>query len=174
MEGGRAEVGYEAFCWISVSARYRHHARDVEVLATFLDGKPAICHRRHGKGLGIWIGTFCSLAVQAGSVCPSGAVVTRWAVPGGYPEIQAIDATSGVFVRAYRAAEDALILVAVNYAENEADLRVIYSDPEGGAVRDREKGSTHELKVRLRARDGQIARLPMGALGEGQNAPRRR
>jgi hypothetical protein len=46
---------------------------DVQVLATFLDGKPAVCQRRHGKGLGIWIGAFCSLAVQTGSSCPSGA-----------------------------------------------------------------------------------------------------
>jgi hypothetical protein len=147
---------------------------DVEVIATFLDGKPAVCQRRYGKGLGIWIGTFCSLAVLAGCVCPSAEAVTRWAVPGGYPEIEAIDTISEVFVRAQRAADDALILVAVNYAEDETDHRVMYSDPEGGTVGNRETGSTLELKVRLRARDGQIVRLPTGALGEGENALRRR
>jgi beta-galactosidase GanA len=142
--------------------------KDVEVVGTFPDGKPAVCQRRHGKGLGIWIGTFCSLAVQAGGLCPSGAAVTRWALPGGYPEIEAIDTTTGVFVRAHRTADDALILVAVNYAESEADLRVMYSDPEGVA-RERQKQSTLELKIQLKPRDGQIIRLP--TVARGDNSP---
>jgi hypothetical protein len=133
---------------------------DVEVLATFLDGKPSVCERQYGKGLVIWMGTFCSLAVQpGGGLCPSGDLVTRWAIPAGYPEIEAIDTSGGVFVRAHRAADNALILVAVNYAECEADLRVMYNDSGGEVVGDRDKGSAVELKVRLRARDGEIVRL---------------
>ena len=133
---------------------------DIEVLATYLDGKPAVCERQYGKGRVIWMGTFCSLAVQPGGLCPSGDAVTRWAIPGGYPEIEAIDTSGGVFVRAHRAADNALILVAVNYAECEADFRVRYNESGGEAVGDRDKQSVLELKVRLRARDGEIVRLP--------------
>ena len=79
---------------------------DVEVLATFLDGKPAVWERQYGKGRVIWMGTFCSLAVQPGGLCPSGDAVTRWAIPGGYPEIEAIDTSGGVFVWARRTADE--------------------------------------------------------------------
>ena len=133
---------------------------DIEVLATYLDGKPAVCERQYGKGRVIWMGTFCSLAVQPGGLCSSGDAVTRWAIPGGYPEIEAIDTSRRVFVRAHRAADNALILVAVNYAECEADFRVMYNESGGEAVGDRDKQSVLELKVRLRARDGEIVRLP--------------
>ena len=46
----------------------------------------------------------------------------------------------------------------MNYAEREVDLRVKYDDPG-----DRDKRSMLELKVRLRARDGEIVRLRTGA-----------
>jgi len=54
---------------------------DVEVLATFLDGRPAVCERQYGKGRVIWMSTFCFLAVQPGSLCPSGDAV----IDGRFP-----------------------------------------------------------------------------------------
>ena len=58
---------------------------DVDILATFSDGEPAVCQRAAGEGTVIWVGTFCASAPRntADEVSP----VTRWAANRDTPRL---------------------------------------------------------------------------------------
>jgi beta-galactosidase GanA len=154
---------------------YRHTVsrleQDVEVLACFTDGMPAVCRRPFGKGVGIWIGTFLSLTVEADLDSRSVSAITRWAIGGGYQEVTAIKASKPVLVRAHRASSSQLVCVAVNYAHEKADLKIQYIDfPSDKAAR-AEELTTRELAVVLDARDGKIIGLDRSDCPRARHQP---
>jgi hypothetical protein len=120
-------------------------ADDVDVLARFSDGEPAVCKRAAGEGVVIWVGAFCASAPRnaAAEVSP----VTRWARKQGYAQISQLCAPEGTFVRLHRSLEDQILAVAVNYNPRSVDVNI------GGL---REEGSFDPPRriVQLPARDG--------------------
>jgi beta-galactosidase GanA len=142
---------------------YRHTVSrlepGVEVLACFTDGRPAVCRRPFGKGVGIWIGTFLSMTVEADPDFHSMSAITRWAIGGGYREVTAIKASEPLLVRAHRTSGNQLLCVAVNYAHEKANLKVQYLDSSSDRATSSGELTTRELVVVLQARDGQIIGL---------------
>jgi beta-galactosidase GanA len=144
-----------SFCGSLYRHTVNHLESDVEVLACFVDGTPAMCRRPFGEGVGIWIGTFLSLAVEADLDSRSIRGITRWSIAGGYPEIAAIKASKPVLLRAHRTSNGELVCVAVNYGRENTELKIQYVDRAGSS----EEPTTRELAVELEARDGKIIGL---------------
>jgi beta-galactosidase GanA len=103
---------------------FSSRAKDVEILAEFSDGCPAIYRRQVGLGKIVWVCSLCSIAARDQAVHPQSGPVTRWACERGYKELGSIRAPGGILTRLHRLADDALILIAVNYRAEAATIQV--------------------------------------------------
>ena len=102
---------------------------DVDILATFSDGEPAVCKRPIGQGAVAWIGTYCSLSQQKVKVS---SPLTRWAYQQGYAAITRLCAPEGTLVRLHRSANDRVLAIAVNYNHQPIEVSVVGSGSEEG------------------------------------------
>jgi hypothetical protein len=119
-------------------------ADDVDVLARFPNGEPAVCKRAAGNGTVIWVGTFCASVPRNTS---KASPVTRWARKQGYTEIDQLCAPEGTFVRLHRSLNDQILAVAVNFNHRPIEVKI------GGLRQD--DGSNPPLKIgQSPARDG--------------------
>jgi beta-galactosidase GanA len=103
---------------------FSSRAADVEVLARFSDGRPAIYRRQVGLGTIVWVCSLCSVAAREQSVHAQSSPVTRWGCERGYKELGSIRSPGCVFTRLHRLPDDALILIAVNYGTKPATIEV--------------------------------------------------
>jgi beta-galactosidase GanA len=117
---------------------------DVDILATFSDGEPAVCKRRIGQGAVAWIGTYCSLSQQKVKIY---SPLTRWACQQGYAAITRLSAPEGALVRLHRSANDQVLAIAVNYNHQPIEVSVVGCGSE-------ECNATATTTVVVPARDG--------------------
>ncbi|MBV8970336.1 MAG: beta-galactosidase, partial [Verrucomicrobia bacterium] len=129
---------------------FSSRAQDVEILAQFSDGRPAIYRRQIELGKIVWVCSLCSVAARGQAVRPSSSPVTRWACEHGYKELRSIRAPGGVFARLHRLLDDSLILIAVNHGTEPATIQV-------ELAADRE--ATNPVKFHLGPYEGELWRL---------------
>jgi beta-galactosidase GanA len=124
---------------------------DVQVLAHFETGEPAVCSRTVGEGRIVWIGTFCAAAntEDAGDARP----ITEWAFGNGYTEIRALKSPPNSLVRLHRTGSGDLGIIAINYDSEPAEIHVAF------ATASVEKT---DMKIVLGARDGRLVWLGQG------------
>jgi hypothetical protein len=100
---------------------------DVDILAIFSDGEPAVCKRPIGQGAVAWIGTYCSLSQQKAK---TSSPLTRWACQQGYAAITRLCAPEGTLVRLHRSANDQILAIAVNYNHQPIEISLVGSGME--------------------------------------------
>ena len=129
----------------------------VESLARFEDGETAVTKRHVGKGQAIWIGTFPSYHYEYAGTKGSENVLLKWMVPGGYPEIQAIDFHSNEKETISQAPVVRLltsgtskILVFVNHCDYDNEIKVLFESGKEIRVQlSAGQGTSLELKTEL-------------------------
>jgi beta-galactosidase GanA len=99
-------------------------AKDVEIIAEFSDGRPAIYCRPVGLGKIVWVCSLCSVAAREQAVRSQSSPITRWACERGYQELRSIRAPGGVLTRLHRLPDETLMLMAVNYGAKAATIEV--------------------------------------------------
>jgi beta-galactosidase GanA len=104
---------------------FRSLAPDVEVLAYFETGEPAVCLRAVGEGRLVWVGTLCAAADIDDA--PGNRPITRWAFRNGYSEIQSLAAPPNTLVRLHRAGNGDLGIIAINYTSNASEIQIVLS-----------------------------------------------
>jgi beta-galactosidase GanA len=122
---------------------FNFREKDVEVLASFENGEPAVCLRRSGKGTIVWIGTLCSIAGQTRFT--EERPMTKWAVRNGYTEIQSLCVPQNTFLRLFRSENASFGLIAINYNMEPVEVRV---EAQNGPV------SQNKITVIVPGRDG--------------------
>jgi hypothetical protein len=104
---------------------FRSLASDVEVLAYFQTGEPAVCWRAVGQGRLVWVGTLCAAANIDDAT--GSRPITRWALRNGYREIESLTAPPGTVVRLHRTPNGELGVIAINYRSEPSEIHVVLS-----------------------------------------------
>jgi beta-galactosidase GanA len=104
---------------------FRSLASDVEVLAYFQTGEPAVCWRAVGQGRLVWVGTLCAAANIDDAT--GSRPITRWALRNGYREIQSLTAPPDTAIRLHRTPNGELGVIAINYRSEPSEIHVVLS-----------------------------------------------
>ena len=130
---------------------FRSLDSDVEVLAHFETGEPAICLRAVGEGRLVRVGTLCAAANTDDAT--GRRPITQWAFRNGYREIQSLAAPPNTLVRLHRAANGDLGVIAINYHSKASEIQVVLSN----TPRDKTVAN-----LAVNGRDGAISWFPRG------------
>jgi beta-galactosidase GanA len=125
----------------------------VKVLATFPDGKPAVCQHRYGKGTALWIGSFPSLAVAYDADLAAEGVITLWLNKHGYADMERLSANDNIFLRLHSDGHETYV-VAVNYLNREQQVELRLKSQSGVK-------SGQSVCFKVNAMNGEIVRLPV-------------
>jgi beta-galactosidase GanA len=98
---------------------------DVQVLAHFKTGEPAVCSKAVGEGRFVWIRTLCAAAntEDAGDA----RLITEWAFRNGYAEIRSLKVPHNSLVRLHRTQSGDLGIIAINYHSEPAEIHIALS-----------------------------------------------
>lgn len=138
---------------------FRSLGSDVQVLAHFETGEPAVCSRAVGEGRLVWIGTLCAAANTEDA---GGRPITKWAFGNGYAEIRSLKASPKTLVRLHRVATGDLGIIAINYHSEPAEIHVVFS---AAAI------EKTDIKIVVGAQDGGLFWLSPGVGTKRMAAP---
>ena len=128
---------------------------DTKILATYMDGEPAIIECRRGKGRAVWIGTYPSYHYEQSGDTATCDFLASLLDKTGFKAIQSIkidaikpsDIAVAPVVRMLET-DDELILVYVNHCDHPVDVSVLL------------KGEKIPFSIYLESKDGRMVRCP--------------